>query len=1392
MALGLPLQAQQAGPKTPDSEIALRPVSQTLQAAEVGADFQAWNRIEIFVDTKGNTVQITNLAYMELQTGMHYQEEGQWKDSREVIESYPGGAIARYGGHKVIFSENLAADVVVDMEMPDGQRLQSRVLGLSYRDSASGKTVLIAEAQKSVGEILNENQVMYADAFGGVKADLRYTYTKAGLEQDVILRERPPTPESYGLDPKTTRLQVLTEFLSPPKPAMQSVKTSDAAGELEDQMLNFGSMQMGAGAAFALGLDGAAAEKVPVVKLWTELDGRTILIEEVAVANLNRQLESLPAKKRTAFFWNQKPVQLQASAKLKLPARQAAQTAKHPMLMAKVTAPARGVVLDYILLSSQNNYTFKGDTTYYVSGSVNLSGTTTIEGGAVIKFAVNGATHVISPGIVKTATDAYRPAIFTAKDDNTVGDIISGSSGSPAPGVYYANPALDLPAVSNPALRYLRFAYAQQAVTLGTASRDFSHFQFVKCNKGIVVGSSQSLTLTLKNSLFAHVDYPFDLSQMSTGGGASIGAQNVTFDSATALVQQTGQTAYGLNLVNCILANVAATGWSGNPSDHLNGNNNGFYNTPFTFGTVPISPTANPPFQTAGAGNYYLVSGSGFNNQGTSVIDPTLLAELTRKTTVAPPNVTDYYFLPYIPAGTTWTTQVQRDTSCTPDLGYHYDPLDYCVSRATLAGALTVNAGTAVGYFGQYGFRIGTLSIQGAANNRCTLAHYSAVQEQPIPLGANASASYLLKSGSMPALNWRFTDVSATGGAFLGGGAANNLNVAQCSLYVARMSCDSGSVVTQGFTNNIIERCTLAYGQCGGAGYSVKFCNNLFRNSGLTAGYFCDNNFVRSVTMCNNLLVNSSFTYSTGSGTTPLIANNGYNNSTVTSQGTSPKTITTPDFQMGPLGPYYYPASLLTSGDLFTLVDAGNQTVVALGLDQFTTRTDQALDAGTVDIGFHYSPLAPPFANVLPGLQVCRGHGIPIILSGLSLNNSAACALFYTVVTQPQHGTLSGTPPNLTYTETDPNFCGNDSFTYKVNDGYLDSSPVTVTITVGDPNPVVHCRDVMTGINTPATFTLSGSGNTCGETLTFTAVAANPPANGTFVITPNGSASASVTYTPGSSTFQGFDDYKVTASDCGFNSPETFVTINVVPGPVLTTDCRTGYILLQWSVPQQLVNQFGNGYFHDFRIYRCQSTSGSCVPTTLYATVTDPFARLFVDTGVVSGNTYCYRVTFSHQDACDLSIPPYESPFSNTGCNQPCAQPEILITGNNAGVSGSLETYDFTDGVLINSFIPTGAANGRGIAIHGTELFYTELTGLNGPSNGIHVSPYGNQGSGGADIRTLPNPNPTAGIQDLAFDNNNMLYALTGYPFQQLKVFKLNPTTGAVIGVPIVIGMPVV
>ena len=64
--------------------------------------------------------------------------------------------------------------------------------------------MLIAEVKDSIGELHPPNVIVYKDAFDDVAADLYFRYTKAGLSQWVIVREKLPSPESFGLNSDST------------------------------------------------------------------------------------------------------------------------------------------------------------------------------------------------------------------------------------------------------------------------------------------------------------------------------------------------------------------------------------------------------------------------------------------------------------------------------------------------------------------------------------------------------------------------------------------------------------------------------------------------------------------------------------------------------------------------------------------------------------------------------------------------------------------------------------------------------------------------------------------------------------------------------------------------------------------------------------------------------------------------------------------------------------------------------------------------------------------------------------------------------------------------------------------------------------------------------------
>lgn len=61
-----------------------------------------------------------------------------------------------------------------------------------------------------------------------------------------------------------------------------------------------------------------------------------------------------------------------------------------------------------------------------------------------------------------------------------------------------------------------------------------------------------------------------------------------------------------------------------------------------------------------------------------------------------------------------------------------------------------------------------------------------------------------------------------------------------------------------------------------------------------------------------------------------------------------------PLFVPGPAGDYYLSQTAAGQGVNSPAVDAGSDTAVNLGLDTMTTRSDEGLDIGIVDIGYHF------------------------------------------------------------------------------------------------------------------------------------------------------------------------------------------------------------------------------------------------------------------------------------------------------------------------------------------------------------------------------------------------------------------------------------------------------
>ncbi|HEX8879600.1 MAG TPA: Ig-like domain-containing protein [Candidatus Acidoferrum sp.] len=87
--------------------------------------------------------------------------------------------------------------------------------------------------------------------------------------------------------------------------------------------------------------------------------------------------------------------------------------------------------------------------------------------------------------------------------------------------------------------------------------------------------------------------------------------------------------------------------------------------------------------------------------------------------------------------------------------------------------------------------------------------------------------------------------------------------------------------------------------------------------------------------------------------------------------------------------------------------------------------------------------------------------------------------LTYSVVSNPAHGTLTGTAPNVTYTPA-TNYVGPDSFTVDATENGVVSNTATVSITVGagPPPPAANNQSVSTNKNTAVAIILTGTPGT--------------------------------------------------------------------------------------------------------------------------------------------------------------------------------------------------------------------------------------------------------------------------------------------------------------------------
>jgi len=183
-------------------------------------------------------------------------------------------------------------------------------------------------------------------------------------------------------------------------------------------------------------------------------------------------------------------------------------------------------------------------------------------------------------------------------------------------------------------------------------------------------------------------------------------------------------------------------------------------------------------------------------------------------------------------------------------------------------------------------------------------------------------------------------------------------------------------------------------------------------------------------------------------------------------------------------------------------------------------------------------------APVAQDLTATTSEEIPVDVT-LVATDAEGDELTYTIVAQPAHGTVTLVGTTATYTP-ELDFNGEDSFTYKANDGLVDSNIATVTITIAPVNdaPVAVDDEYTVAENETLTITAPGvlrnDSDVDGDTLT--AILVDTVSNGTLTLNADGS----FTYTP-NEYFNGTDSFTYKAKDAVLESDLAVVTITVTP-----------------------------------------------------------------------------------------------------------------------------------------------------------------------------------------------------------------------------------------------------
>ena len=218
------------------------------------------------------------------------------------------------------------------------------------------------------------------------------------------------------------------------------------------------------------------------------------------------------------------------------------------------------------------------------------------------------------------------------------------------------------------------------------------------------------------------------------------------------------------------------------------------------------------------------------------------------------------------------------------------------------------------------------------------------------------------------------------------------------------------------------------------------------------------------------------------------------------------------------------------------------------GPDSFTYKAnDGTVDSNTATVNVTVSSTNDAPVAVADSYSTAQNTTLTIAAPGVLANDTDADGdpLTAIKVSDPAHGTLTlGANGSISYIPT-TGYSGPDSFTYKANDGTIDSNTVTVSLTVAAPGndvPVAVADSYSTPKNTTLTVAAPGllSNDTDADGDPLTAIKVSDPSHGTVTVSANGA----ISYVP-TTGYSGPDSFTYKANDGTLDSNAVTVSLTV-------------------------------------------------------------------------------------------------------------------------------------------------------------------------------------------------------------------------------------------------------